>query len=116
VEIPPTPAGERRFALKGGTVTISSSAICRAFPLNIHLTWLPVGEFANDAREIAAALTGIGEKLRSGSLRLQVQASGTELTGLRRLIASRGRSRVQVDSSVRQSDQVEVWCSALDGF
>jgi hypothetical protein len=63
------------------------------------LTWLPVGEFANDAREISAALTAIGEKLQSGSLRLQVQASGTEETGIHRLIASRGHSRVQIETT-----------------
>jgi predicted nucleotidyltransferase component of viral defense system len=99
VEILPTLAGEKRFALKGGTAINLFERDLLRLSVDIDLTWLPVGEFANDAREISAALTGIGEKLRSGSLRLQVQASGTEETGLHRLIASRGRSRVQIETT-----------------
>ena len=99
VEILPTLAGEKRFALKGGTAINLFERDLPRLSVDIDLTWLPVGEFANDAREISAALTGIGEKLRSGSLRLQVQASGTHETGVHRLIASRGRSRVQIETT-----------------
>jgi predicted nucleotidyltransferase component of viral defense system len=99
VEILPTLAEEKRFALKGGTAINLFERDLPRLSVDIDLTWLPVGEFANDAREISAALTSIGEKLRSGSLRLQVQASATEETGIHRLIASRGRSRVQIETT-----------------
>lgn len=99
VEILPTLAGEKRFALKGGTAINLFEHDMPRLSVDIDLTWLPVGEFANDAQEISAALAGIGEKLRSGPLRLRVQASGTEETGIHRLIASRGRSRVQIETT-----------------
>jgi predicted nucleotidyltransferase component of viral defense system len=99
VEILPTLAAEKRFALKGGTAINLFERDLPRLSVDIDLTWLPVGEFANDAREISAALTGISAKLRSGSLRLQVQASGTEETGIHRLIASRSRSRVQIETT-----------------
>jgi predicted nucleotidyltransferase component of viral defense system len=99
VEILPTLAAEKRFALKGGTAINLFERDLPRLSVDIDLTWLPVGEFANDAREISAALTAIGEKLQSGSLRLQVQASGTEETGIHRLIASRGHSRVQIETT-----------------
>ena len=99
VEILPTLAGEKRFVLKGGTAINLFERDLPRLSVDIDLTWLPVGEFATDAREISAALTGVGEKLRSGSLRLQVQASGTDETGIHRLIASRGRSRVQIETT-----------------
>ncbi len=99
VEILPTLSAEKRFALKGGTAINLFERDLPRLSVDIDLTWLPVGEFANDAREISAALTSIGEKLRSGSLRLQVQASGTNETGVHRLIASRGRSRVQIETT-----------------
>ena len=99
VEILPTLAGEKRFVLTGGTAINLFERDLPRLSVDIDLTWLPVGEFATDAREISAALTGVGEKLRSGSLRLQVQASGTDETGVHRLIASRGRSRVQIETT-----------------
>jgi predicted nucleotidyltransferase component of viral defense system len=99
VEILPTLAAERRFALKGGTAINLFEHDMPRLSVDIDLTWLPVGEFANDAQEISAALASIGEKLRSGPLRLQVQASGTEETGIHRLVASRGRSRVQIETT-----------------
>ncbi len=99
VEILPTLAAEKRFALKGGTAINLFERDLPRLSVDIDLTWLPVGEFANHAQEISAALAGIGEKLRSGPLRLQIQASGTEETGIHRLIASRGRSRVQIETT-----------------
>jgi predicted nucleotidyltransferase component of viral defense system len=99
VEILPTLAAEKRFALKGGTAINLFERDLPRLSVDIDLTWLPVGEFANDAREISVALTDIGQKLRTGSLRLQVQASGTDETGVHRLIASRGRSRVQIETT-----------------
>src|SRR5215207_9080659 len=76
VEILPTLAEEKRFALKGGTAINLFEHDLPRLSVDIDLTWLPVGEFAKDVREISAALAAIVEKLLSGSLQLQVQASG----------------------------------------
>lgn len=99
VEILPTLADEKRFALKGGTAINLFEHDLPRLSVDIDLTWLPVSEFAKDARDIAAALEAIGERLRSGPLRLQVQSSGTEAAGVYRLIASRKRSRVQIETT-----------------
>src|SRR5262245_2400215 len=82
VQILPTLAAEKRFALKGGTAINLFEQDLPRLSVDIDLTWLPVGEFANDAREISAALTEIAKTLRSGPLRLQVQASVTEEAGI----------------------------------
>jgi predicted nucleotidyltransferase component of viral defense system len=99
VEILPTLAEEKRFALKGGTAINLFEYDMPRLSVDIDLTWLPVGEFASDAREISAALADIGKRLRSGPLRLQVQASGAEAAGINRVIASRGRARVQIETT-----------------
>ena len=78
VEILPTLAEERRFALKGGTAINLFEHDLPRLSVDIDLTWLPVGDFASDVRDISAALEAIGERLRTGPLRLQVQTSGTE--------------------------------------
>lgn len=99
VEILPTLAEEKRFALKGGTAINLFEHDLPRLSVDIDLTWLPVGDFASDTRDISAALEAIGERLRSGPLRLQVQTSGTAATGVHRLIASRNRSRVQIETT-----------------
>lgn len=99
VEILPTLADEKRFALKGGTAINLFEHDLPRLSVDIDLTWLPVGNFANDTREISAALEKIAETLRSGPLRLQVQTSGREATGVHRLIASRNRARVQIETT-----------------
>ena len=99
VEILPTLAEEKRFALKGGTAINLFEHDLPRLSVDIDLTWLPVGDFASDVRDISAALEAIGERLRTGPLRLQVQTSGTEATGVHRLIASRNRSRVQIETT-----------------
>lgn len=99
VEILPTLAEEKRFALKGGTAINLFEHDLPRLSVDIDLTWLPVGDFTSDARDISAALEAIGERLRSGPMRLQVQTSGTEATGVHRLIASRNRSRVQIETT-----------------
>ncbi|MBK7250639.1 MAG: nucleotidyl transferase AbiEii/AbiGii toxin family protein [Gammaproteobacteria bacterium] len=99
VEILPTLAEEKHFALKGGTAINLFERDLPRLSVDIDLTWLPVGDFASDVRDISAALEAIGERLRSGPLRLQVQASGTEVAGVHRLIASRNRSRVQIETT-----------------
>ena len=98
VEILPTLADEKRFALKGGTAINLFEHDLPRLSVDIDLTWLPVGAFAKDVQDISAALEVIGERLRSGPLRLQVQTSGTE-AGVHRLIASRKRSRVQIETT-----------------
>lgn len=72
VDILPTLAEEKRFALKGGTAINLFEHDLPRLSVDIDLTWLPFGDFAQDAREISAALQDIGQKLRSGPLRLQV--------------------------------------------
>ena len=99
VDILPTLAEEKRFALKGGTAINLFEQDLPRLSVDIDLTWLPVGEFAKDTQAISSALEAIGERLRSGPLRLQVQTSGTEAVGIHRLIASRNRSRVQIETT-----------------
>jgi len=99
IEILPTLAEEKRFALKGGTAINLFEHDLPRLSVDIDLTWLPVGDFTNDVRDISAALEAIGERLRTGPMRLQVQTSGTEATGVHRLIASRNRSRVQIETT-----------------
>lgn len=99
VEILPTLAEEKRFALKGGSAINLFEHDLPRLSVDIDLTWLPVGDFASDTRDISTALQKIGETLRSGSLKLQVQTSGTEATGIHRLIASRNRARVQIETT-----------------
>lgn len=99
VELLPTIAAENRFALKGGTAINLFERDLPRLSVDIDLTWLPVGEFAADAAEISAALEAIGRRLREGPLRLQVQTSGTADTGTHRLLVSRGRSRVQIETT-----------------
>lgn len=67
--------------------------------VDIDLTWLPVGDFANDAALIAESLTTLGEALRSGPMRLQVQASANQGAPINRIIASRGRAQVKIETS-----------------
>lgn len=99
VEILPTVAAEKRFALKGGTAINLFERDLPRLSVDIDLTWLPVGDFASDVREISASLEKIGATLRSGPSRLQVQTSGTDATGIHRLIASRNRARVQIETT-----------------
>jgi hypothetical protein len=56
VEILPTLAEEKRFALKGGTAINLFEHDLPRLSVDIDLTWLPVGDFASDVRDISAAL------------------------------------------------------------
>ena len=56
VEILPTLAKEQRFALKGGTAINLFEHDLPRLSVDIDLTWLPVGDFASDVRDISAAL------------------------------------------------------------
>ena len=82
VEILPTLAKEKRFALKGGTAINLYEHDLPRLSIDIDLTWLPLGDFAQDAQDISAALEAIGDQLRTGPLRLQLQTSGTVATGI----------------------------------
>jgi predicted nucleotidyltransferase component of viral defense system len=99
VEILPTLAQEKRFALEGGTAINLFEHDLPRLSVDIDLTWLPIGDFERETQDITAALESIGAALRSGPLRLQVQASGTDVTGIHRLIANRSRSRVQIETT-----------------
>lgn len=99
VEILPTLAEEKRFALKGGTAINLFEHDLPRLSVDIDLTWLPVADFASDVRDISGALEAIGERLRTGPLRLQVQTSRTGATGVHRLIAARNRARVQIETT-----------------
>jgi predicted nucleotidyltransferase component of viral defense system len=99
VQILPILAEDKRFALKGGTAINLFEHDLPRLSVDIDLTWLPVRDFASDTRGISAALASISERLRCGPLRLQVAASGTATTGVHRLIASRNRARVQIETT-----------------
>lgn len=57
-------------------------------------------DYAHDVQQIEAALGRLAESLRGAPLRLQVQTSAAEGTrAVTRLIASRGRARVQIETT-----------------
>jgi predicted nucleotidyltransferase component of viral defense system len=100
VDILPTLGQEARFALKGGTAINLFEHDLPRLSVDIDLTWLPVHDFAEDAIRIAAALEGLADTLRARPLQLQVQASAPEGTRIvTRLVASRGRARVQIETT-----------------
>lgn len=99
VEILPTLAAEKRFALKGGTAINLFERDLPRLSVDIDLTWLPVRGFETDVRDISAALEAIGTQLRNGPLRLKVQTSGADATSTHRINASRNRARVQIETT-----------------
>lgn len=65
VEILPVLAQELRFALKGGTaITLFEHDLPR-LSVDIDLAWLPVHEYAEDAKLIAEALGRLADVLRA---------------------------------------------------
>lgn len=99
VEILPVLAQEPRFALKGGTAINLFEHDLPRLSVDIDLAWLPVHDFAEDAKLIAEALGGLAEALRARPLQLQVQLSAGEGGAVTRLVASRGRARVQIETT-----------------
>lgn len=99
VEILPTLARELCFALKGGTAINLFERNLPRLSVDIDLTWLPCGEFAEDSGLIAEGLNRLADALRAAPLRLQVQASAAQGAQVNRIIASRGRARVQIETS-----------------
>ena len=100
VEILPVLDREPRFALKGGTAINLFEHDLPRLSVDIDLTWLPVQDFDTDTREIAEALDGLANRLSAAPLRLQVLASAAEgARNVTRLIASRGRAQVQIETT-----------------
>jgi len=99
VEILPVLAQEPRFALKGGTAINLFEHDLPRLSIDIDLAWLPVHDYAEDARLIAEALERLADVLRARPLQLQVQTSAGEGGAVTRLVASRGRARVQIETT-----------------
>lgn len=99
VEILPVLAQEPRFALKGGTAINLFEHDLPRLSVDIDLAWLPVHDYAEDATLIADALGRLADSLRGRPLQLQVQLSAGEGAGVTRLVASRGRARVQIETT-----------------
>jgi hypothetical protein len=100
VDILPTLAKETRFALKGGTAINLFEHDLPRLSVDIDLTWLPVQDFAQDVTQISDALRQLAQLLSAPPLKLQVQTSASEKGGfINRLIASRGRTRVQIETT-----------------
>ncbi len=99
VEVLPVLAQEPRFALKGGTAINLFEHDLPRLSVDIDLTWLPVHDYAEDATSIAEALLRLADVLRARPLQLQVQVSTGERGVVNRLIASRGRARVQIETT-----------------
>jgi len=99
VEILPVLAQEPRFALRGGTAINLFEHDLPRLSVDIDLAWLPVHDYAEDAKLIAEALGRLADMPRARPLQLQVQLSAGEGAGVTRLVASRGRSRVQIETT-----------------
>lgn len=99
VEILPALAQEPNFALKGGTAINLFEQDLPRLSVDIDLTWLPVHDYAEDSRLIAEALGRLADGLRARPLQLQVQSSAGEGGAVHRLVASRGRARVQIETT-----------------
>lgn len=100
VDILPMLAREPRFALKGGTAINLFEQDLPRLSVDIDLTWLPVNRFAEDSVSITEALEGLADLLRARPLQLQVQASVKQQgQGVTRLVVSRGRARVQIETT-----------------
>ncbi|MGP1683250.1 MAG: nucleotidyl transferase AbiEii/AbiGii toxin family protein [Giesbergeria sp.] len=97
VETLPTIAQETRFALKGGTAINLFEDDLPRLSVDIDLAWLPTVDYEQDLQHIGAALERLAQRLREAPLRLQVQDNqGAAST---RLIASRGRARIQIETT-----------------
>lgn len=99
IEILPVLAQEPSFALKGGTAINLFEHDLPRLSVDIDLAWLPVHDYAEDAKLIAQALGRIANTLRARPMGLQVQLSAGEGAEVTRLVASRGRARVQIETT-----------------
>ena len=99
IEILPVLAQEPRFALKGGTAINLFEHDLPRLSVDIDLAWLPVHNYAEDAKLIAEALGRLADVLRARPLLLQVHTSAGEGGAVTRLVISRGRARVQIETT-----------------
>lgn len=100
VDILPALAREPRFALKGGTAINLFEHDLPRLSVDIDLAWLPAQEYAADAAQIEAALAQLAGVLRARPWQLQVQLSaGDGARAATRVVASRGRARVQIETT-----------------
>lgn len=99
-ELLPVVAQEKRFALKGGTAINLFEHDLPRLSVDIDLTWLPIGDFASDSRAIEEALMSMAQALSKPPLRLNVSPSAPQNANtVTRLIATRGRARVQIETT-----------------
>ena len=75
VEILPLLASEPGFALKGGTAINLFEHDLPRLSVDIDPAWLPVNDYAEDAKLMAEALERLADALRARPLKLQVQTS-----------------------------------------
>lgn len=99
VRILPYVAKEEIFALKGGTAINLFEHDLPRLSVDIDLAWLPVHDYAEDARQIAEPLGRLADALRARPLQLQVQLSAGAGVAVTRLVVSRGRARVQIETT-----------------
>lgn len=99
IDILPVLGQEPRFALKGGTAINLFEHDLPRLSVDIDLAWLPVHDYAEDARLIAEALEHLANMLRARPLQLQVQLSAGDGAGVTRLVVSRGCARVQIETT-----------------
>lgn len=99
VEILPVLAQEPRFALKGGTAINLFEHDLPRLSVDIDLAWLPANDYATDVKSIAEAFERLAAMMRARPMQLQVQTSRGEGGALTRLVVSRGRTRVQIETT-----------------
>ena len=99
VEILPVLAQEPRFALKGGTAINLFEHDLPRLSVDIDLAWLPANDYATDVKSIAEALERLAAMMRARPMQLQVQTSRGVAGALTRLVVSRGRTRVQIETT-----------------
>ncbi|WP_297099014.1 nucleotidyl transferase AbiEii/AbiGii toxin family protein [Thermomonas sp.] len=91
---------EPRFALKGGTAINLFEHDLPRLSVDIDLTWLPMQDFDTDTAQIAESLATLAARLSAPPLRLRVRESGAaDARTINRLIASRGRTQVQIETT-----------------
>lgn len=99
VEILPALASEQDFALKGGTAINLFEHDLPRLSVDIDLTWLPVHNYATDERLITEALRRLAGSLQARPMNLQVQTSLNERGAVNRLVVSRARARVHIETT-----------------
>lgn len=91
---------EPRFALKGGTAINLFEHDMPRLSVDIDVTWLPVQDYRVDAAQIGEAMEALCARFAAPPLRLQVRPSaGDAADAVNRLIASRGRTHVKIETT-----------------